>query len=300
MSVVAAAIVTSSVVGAVGAERAGDKAAAAGANRISFDQQTLAFERERFDQEQINYVADRDYRQNSAEADRREMQQRYETSLSIFQGDRAKWDEVYGNVEKNLGDFYKSLTPETFAAAGIQHEQQNYKQAMETIQTSLAQRGMDSSGIMASVTSQAELNNAEAKANIRHEAPLQVAQAQAGFVQSSGGKPGNTPTVPGIPGVPAFGTGPSGNGITNARNNISDTMGVNAANDARATQDMWNSAGNIIGAGMQMYTTNSAPSANGGSYTINGGSSGNQTYAAGSGPKHTPETNQELISRYGL
>ena len=239
MSVVAAAIVTSTVVGAVGANAAAGRAASGEAGRLAFDYETLDYEKDQAKLKRTDYLEEKHYQRGQ------------------FAGDKARYDEIYGDVEKNLGDFYSALTPETFAAAGIEHEVKQYEQAGQRITESMAQRNLDSSGLVASVESQAELGHAERKANIRHEAPLKVAEAKAGFVASSGGRPGSPPRTGAAPGT---------SNVSNAMRSISNTMGRNAQADANRTSQAYSSVGNIIGTGLQLYSGGyGAPSAAGGS-----------------------------------
>ena len=93
------------------------------------------------------------------------------------------WQKIYGPIESNLGKFYNSMTPESYASKGIQEFNKQNKIALENIRTNLAQRGLYNSGTAAAVEIASELGGAEKKATIRANADEAVAAEQERFLQ---------------------------------------------------------------------------------------------------------------------
>lgn len=93
------------------------------------------------------------------------------------------WQEVYGDIQQNLGKYYNTLTPETYAARGITEFNKANELELEKINTTLTQRGLNNSGTKAAVTLAAGLNAAEKKAQIRSTAEEVVKGEQERFLQ---------------------------------------------------------------------------------------------------------------------
>ena len=100
-----------------------------------------------------------------------------------------EWKDIYGPIEKNLANFYNSLTPEQVISSGLQHQQKAYQDFEKGIETTAAQRGFDSP-VIDSLKLMGAFENAEAKATIRADAPLKVAEAKSGFLSKSRPQPG--------------------------------------------------------------------------------------------------------------
>ena len=103
------------------------------------------------------------------------------TQLEFEQAKYNRWLDIYGDVEENLGEYYENLSPETYAAQGLQSQQQEYQAAVTQMKEHFAQADI-SGGAVAGLESQAALENARARATVRAEAPTKVAEAQRGFV----------------------------------------------------------------------------------------------------------------------
>lgn len=93
------------------------------------------------------------------------------------------WQDVYGDIQANLGKYYNELTPETYAARGIQEFNKSNELEMEKIRTTLAQRGLMNSGTTTAVILASGLNAAERKAEIRSTADEVVKNEQERFLQ---------------------------------------------------------------------------------------------------------------------
>lgn len=95
----------------------------------------------------------------------------------------AEWQETYGGLEDNLAAYYNQLTPEFYETQGLEAFQKEQQVAQERIKTSLAQRGIEDSGIALALEHQTAQEGAEARAAIRAEAPLKAAEEQRKFLQ---------------------------------------------------------------------------------------------------------------------
>lgn len=130
---------------------------------------------------------------NSASKDRKAAAKSDKASLAFEQQKYDDWQEVYGPIEKNLSKFYNSMTPESLATQNLTEFNRQNATAIETINTTLAQRGMLNSGTSAAVTLASELNSAEKRADIRATADEQVAAEQGRFLQIGlGQNPGDS------------------------------------------------------------------------------------------------------------
>ncbi len=153
-----------------------------------------------------------------------------------------EWKAIYGPVEENLGEFYNSLTPETFEAAGLEYNQAEFQKAKTQTFETLAQRGLDSSGLLASTESRMNIKNAETKAGIRRDAKFKVADEKSKFLSAGKGGPVQPPT------------GNVGNVLAGSR-----TAGAyqNEANIAAGNANsLWNSAGDLLSSGVGYLARN--------------------------------------------
>jgi len=96
---------------------------------------------------------------------------------------RAEWEDTYGNVEDRLSDYYETLTPTLRISQGLEAFEKEKGIAMKNFSESMAQRNVDMSGMTAQIESGVAIDSAEARAKIRAEAPMLVAQEQSKFLQ---------------------------------------------------------------------------------------------------------------------
>lgn len=92
------------------------------------------------------------------------------------------WEAVYGSTEQNLATYYNNLSPDSFAAVGLEAYDKEYTTAMTRLRETMSQRGLRGSNVQTSLESQAGLQRAEARATIRRDAPTEVAKQQQGFL----------------------------------------------------------------------------------------------------------------------
>lgn len=146
MSVVAAAIVGSAVVGGVSSYTSSKNAASASNAATAASSQASA--------EQLEFA-----------------KQQYED-----------WKTVYGDIQENLSTYYNSLTPEKYIAEGKQSLNDSYAKASTQVEQSLAQRGLTGSGIQAQSITDLASNKANSAAALQATAERQVAQDKMSFL----------------------------------------------------------------------------------------------------------------------
>tara|TARA_R110000851_G_scaffold158030_2_gene300920 strand:+ start:5860 stop:6480 length:621 start_codon:yes stop_codon:yes gene_type:complete len=107
-----------------------------------------------------------------------------DASMAFEQVRYDDWKAVYGPLQDNLSSYYQNVTPDYYAAVGLEAFEQQYQTGLQRLDESFTQRGIDpSSGIAASLEQQAELGAAETRAGIRREAPRQAAEDKSRFLQ---------------------------------------------------------------------------------------------------------------------
>lgn len=119
---------------------------------------------------------------DSASKDRKAASKSASKSLAFEREKFDEWQATYGGLEDNLAGFYNQLTPEFYEAQGLQAFQKEQQVATERVKTSLAQRGIEDSGIALALEHQTAQEGAEARATIRAEAPLKSAEEQRKFL----------------------------------------------------------------------------------------------------------------------
>lgn len=92
------------------------------------------------------------------------------------------WKAVFGDLETNLSNYYKNLSPEMVTAQGLEQYNSERDTSLTTVRQTLAQRGLATSGIAAGVETSSALQSAADRAKIRADAPMKVAQQQSQFL----------------------------------------------------------------------------------------------------------------------
>lgn len=92
------------------------------------------------------------------------------------------WQAIYGPIQQNLSSYYSNLSSDYYEATGFEAYQKEWQAAEDETEADLAQHGLASSGISVLLKSQANLNKATARAQIRRDAPSQVAAQQQSFL----------------------------------------------------------------------------------------------------------------------
>lgn len=103
------------------------------------------------------------------------------------------WQNIFGPIQDNLSQYYQSLTPDYYEAAGLEAFQKERDAQMTQLNESLAQRGLSTSGVQAAVERTNAIDTAQTRANIRREAPAKAAEEQSRFLQiGMGSNPANS------------------------------------------------------------------------------------------------------------
>lgn len=160
----------------------------------------------------------------------------------------ADWENIFGPIQENLSSYYKSMKPDTLSAIGIQNLEQSYNQSKKALDTGLAQRGLTGSGQQAAALTQLETSRMLGKAEIRTNAPQQVAQQQLGFLSAGLGLQSNLQQ--GISGAYTNQMNALGNQATSALNQA-NIFGQQAAAG-------YSGIGSSIGSGISTYMTANA------------------------------------------
>lgn len=92
------------------------------------------------------------------------------------------WKNIYGDIQENLGAYYKNLTPDKLVALGLENQQREFQQVDTAIRRELAQKGLEGSGIERAVTTDIAYKNAATRAGIRTSADRMVNEEKLGFL----------------------------------------------------------------------------------------------------------------------
>ena len=104
-----------------------------------------------------------------------------EEQFEIAKQDRDKWNRLYGPIEQNLADFYQDLTPDYFAAQGLEAYQKDFQQQQEQLQEFYNVNGIES-GVQADLQTKSSLQAARDKSKIRADAPFKVQEMKSKFL----------------------------------------------------------------------------------------------------------------------
>lgn len=94
----------------------------------------------------------------------------------------ADWDNVYGDIQENLGKYYKDLTPDKLVSLGLENQQKQFQQVQDSIKRDFAQRGLTNAGQEIALTAGNAVQNATAKAAIRTNADAMVNEEKMKFL----------------------------------------------------------------------------------------------------------------------
>ena len=102
--------------------------------------------------------------------------------LAMAQADRARYKNIYGSLEKNLSDYYTTLTPHKAIDLGLSRYEPQFQEAKKNNEANLAQRGLTGSGIAAESAMKMNMQAASDKANIINNAEKTARNEQLGFL----------------------------------------------------------------------------------------------------------------------
>lgn len=154
--------------------------------------------------------------------------------LAFAQEQYDDWRNTFGPIQDNLSNYYSSITPEQYEAVGLEAIESEFTNVQRQAEQSLAQRGIQNSGLATALKKDIDIAEAEARATVRRDAPAMAAEEQSRFLQIG------------------MGSNPSGS--------ISQALGSAAAGArqrsnvaAQSEAAAWGSAVNIIGTGLSDY-----------------------------------------------
>lgn len=165
----------------------------------------------------------------------RQMLELQRQQFAFMQAQYANWEQMFGSIGDNLSSYYKNLNPDTYAAKRITLVEQEYNRASEAINADLARRGMANSGAAISSMNQLEVNRATARVDARLQAEQDVRNQQLQFLGIGLGQKAGII-----------------NGMQNATNSLTQTLG-NVSNNYQQQAIMGaTSAGQMISSGLGM------------------------------------------------
>jgi hypothetical protein len=93
-----------------------------------------------------------------------------------------KWNDVYGDVQDNVADFYKNLGPEKIESFGLQAQEKAFTVSKDRISKIYKQRGLSGSGLETSALTDLEVQRAVQRSEIRATAPEKAVRAKQSFL----------------------------------------------------------------------------------------------------------------------
>nr|DAV53844.1 MAG TPA: hypothetical protein [Caudoviricetes sp.] len=163
---------------------------------------------------------------------------------------------IYGDLEQNLANYYKNLTPEQRTNRNLDRYDKQFKMAQDKVQQNLAQRGLMGSGIEQETFAQMEQQAINDRLNIAEQAEQSVRNEQMGFLGYASGQ-GNI----------------AAQALANANSQALGALNNQQNNWNRITDAAGQSAGNVFGALMYNYGRNGANM-----FGTNNGQSGSNNY----------------------
>lgn len=107
-----------------------------------------------------------------------------ERRLAFEQERIDEWEATYGTVEDQLANYYETLSPTLRITQGLEAFEKEKERGMKQLNETLAQRGIDRSGMAAQIETQVAVDSAEERARIRAAAPMEVAKEKLGFLNT--------------------------------------------------------------------------------------------------------------------
>jgi hypothetical protein len=94
----------------------------------------------------------------------------------------SDWKDIYGDLQENLGNYFKDLGEDKIMSLGLTNQQKEYQAARMEVTKEIAQRGLTGSGIETDVLASGAFQNATARATIRSTAEDTVQQKKLAFL----------------------------------------------------------------------------------------------------------------------
>jgi len=94
----------------------------------------------------------------------------------------AEWQGVYGELQEDIGEYFKNLTGDKIAADEVQRIQQEFQLGQRQTDLALSQRGLDQSGLSADLLNKNIYGASMAKAGARSGAEQKAMEQKMGFL----------------------------------------------------------------------------------------------------------------------
>jgi len=105
-----------------------------------------------------------------------------ERSFGVQQAELTRWNEVYGDIQDNLSEFYQNLGPAKIESLGLQAQEKAFSVSRDRISKIFKQRGLSGSGLETEALVSAEVQRARDRATISATAPERAAQLKQSFL----------------------------------------------------------------------------------------------------------------------
>ena len=150
-----------------------------------------------------------------------------------------EWKSIYGDLQENLNDYYSNMTTDKYITQSNQQVEQQFSLQQKRLQQTLAQRGIDNSGIEAAAQLAMSTKLAEDKANVRMTADDYVNKQKMQFVGLGLGQ-----------GTQMLGTQAqiASTGISSAANISGANVGASASMSNAAVNAVGGMVGSVVGA----------------------------------------------------
>lgn len=106
-----------------------------------------------------------------------------QAQLEFSQQQYEDWKRVFGPIQENMAEYYSKLTPEQYAASGIQKFEREFQTYTQNIERELARRDLGpDSGVALELGYQSQMQRATQRADIRANAETEVQKQKLNFL----------------------------------------------------------------------------------------------------------------------
>lgn len=156
--------------------------------------------------------------------------------LSFAERQYQDWEQIFGNPMKQMSGYINSLSPEKYAAVGLENYEIEYSKALERLDADFAQRGLTNSGLAVQARTDLESQRIMDRVGIRRAAEDEVMNRRMQYLSMS-----------------------SGNNAVNNMQSILNNNAANAMNQAnQANANFASSAGNFAQTMYDLYGNSAA------------------------------------------
>lgn len=121
----------------------------------------------------------------SAREERKNARGPRNASMDFAERQYKDWEQIFGNPMKNMSTYLGSLTPERYAAVGLENYELEYSAAIERLDADFAQRGLSNSGLAMQARTDLESQRISDRVGIRRSAEDEVMQRRMQFLSMS-------------------------------------------------------------------------------------------------------------------